>query len=390
MSKKTKLVVVATTPLVVHFFLRNHLNLLSDRHDIVLIVNMNVDVYTPSLNLPVRIESVCIKREISPWYDMLALVRLFFIFRRETPEVVWAVAPKAGLIGMIAAYAAGVKRRLFIFQGEVWASKAGFMRWILKGADRLIASMATHLLAVSHSERKFLTSESVAPHEKINVLGAGSICGVDMMKFKPDHDARFRLREELRIPQHDVVILFVGRLKKDKGIFILADAFRRLAAQNSKVWLCLLGPDEDDVTCRFQDILGEYGDRCRIMGFSQTPELYMAAADFLCLPSFREGFGMVIAEAASAGLPAIGSRIYGISDAIADGKTGLLVKAGDSDELFHAMNQLVNDPGLRIEMGQCARKFVAEHLEAQQVVARYVDYLDNILSGSYVTRSGMN
>lgn len=390
MIEKTKLIVVATTPLGVHFFLKNHLKLLSDQHDILLVLNMSIDVYTPPLDLPIRIESVCIKREISLWYDMLALIQLFFIFRRERPDVVWAVAPKAGLLGMIAAYVAGVKRRLFVFQGEVWASKTGFMRWILKFSDKLIASMATHLLAVSKSESIFLEVEDIAPTGKITVLGAGSICGVDMVRFKPDHDVRFRLREELSIPQKDVLILFVGRLKEDKGIYILADAFRRLAAQESNVWLCVLGPDEDDATSRVQSMLGQYSDRCRMVGFSQTPELYMAAADFLCLPSFREGFGMVISEAASAGLPAIGSRIYGISDAIVDGKTGLLVNAGDSNALFHAMYQLVNNTGLRVEMGQCAREFVSENLEATQVVARYVEYVENLLSHPHVAKSRLH
>ena len=389
MEIKPKLVVVATTPLGVHFFLKQHLKVLSNAHDILLVVNMSSDAYTPPLNLPIRVESLCIQREISPFYDLLALIRLFFIFRREKPDLVWGVAPKAGLLGMVAAWAARVKLRLFVFQGEVWASKTGMIRWILKCADKVTASMSTHLLAVSQSERTFLASESIAPREKITVLGAGSICGVNMSRFKPNANVRLSLRQDLGIPASDVVILFVGRLKEDKGIYILADAFRQLAEKKNNVWLLVLGPDEDNATSRIQYILGKHINRCRIVGFSQTPESYMAASDFLCLPSFREGFGMVISEAASVGLPAIGSRIYGISDAIEDGKTGLLVKAGNTEELFDAIYQLFSDIDLRLSMGQQAWKFVSDHLEVGQVVGKYVEYIEDLIFSSNSSRSGM-
>ena len=71
-----------------------------------------------------------------------------------------------------------------------------------------------------------------------------------------------------------------------------------------------------------------------ILNHIQTcPERFMAAADVFCLPSYREGFGMAIIEAASAGIPSIGTRIYGVTDAIDEGKTGCLYAPRNVDEL---------------------------------------------------------
>jgi glycosyltransferase involved in cell wall biosynthesis len=103
------------------------------------------------------------------------------------------------------------------------------------------------------------------------------------------------------------------------------------------------------------------------VGRSTEPELYMAAADILCLPSYREGFGMSLLEAAAAGVPAVATRIYGITDAVEDNVTGLLVPARDADALAEALERLVTDPVLRARFGVAARER-ARRLFAKEVL----------------------
>lgn len=244
-----------------------------------------------------------IERKIAPWRDLRALVALFRLFERERFDIVISVVPKAGLLGMLAAFLLRVPRRVHIFQGEVWASRRGPMRWLLKRLDGLTARLATHVLAVSESERSFLEQEGVAPVGKLQVLGAGSICGVETSRFQPDAVARARVRAELGIPESAVLCIFLGRLTEDKGVLELAHAFAQSATTHPALWLLLVGPDEEDMQVRLRALVPpEQASRMLIRPFANEPQQMLAAADFLCLPSYREGFGMAILEAAAAGI----------------------------------------------------------------------------------------
>lgn len=374
-----KMCVLAATPLTVHFFLKPHLVALSHHFEVTLACNPKNDAYLPPLDLPVHQIAVGMERKISPLRDLITLFELYRLFRRERFDLVVSVVPKAGLLGMVASALAGVKFRVHIFQGEVWASRRGLMRGLLKAMDRVIAKSATHVLAVSPSERQFLEVQGVARSGQVRVLGSGSISGVDMARFRPDPEARSSLRKERAIPDDAVVCLFLGRLTADKGVFDLVQAFALSGEKNSKLWLVLVGPDEEGVSQLLRSTLkGETARRMLVEGFTHTPERYIAAADFLCLPSYREGFGMVVIEAAAAGIPSVGSRIYGVSDAIVDDETGLLVPPGDATQLAAALTRVAADDALRARLALAGRLRVESEFKQERVVAEYVNYFQGL------------
>jgi glycosyltransferase involved in cell wall biosynthesis len=109
-------------------------------------------------------------------------------------------------------------------------------------------------------------------------------------------------------------------------------------------------------------------------GYTDDPELWLPACDVLCLPSYREGFGTSIIEAAAAGLPAIGSRIYGITDAIDEGVTGLLHHPGDVGELAEKMGILAGDAGLRRSLGGAARDRAHKYFAKEVTTAALLDF----------------
>ena len=86
----------------------------------------------------------------------------------------------------------------------------------------------------------------------------------------------------------------------------------------------------------------------------------MAAADIFCLPSYREGFGSSVIEAAACGIPSVGSNIYGLNDAIIDDITGILVPVKSVKSLQLALQKLINDKKLREQMGFMAKKRAIE------------------------------
>jgi glycosyltransferase involved in cell wall biosynthesis len=302
-----------------------------------------------------RLVQVNIARDIALLRDVRALWQLWQVLRRGRFDVVHSVTPKAGLLAMLAGIAARVPARLHTFVGQVWVTRKGPMRWLLRSLDRLIARCATQALTDSPSQRDFLVQQHVAPAARLRVLAEGSICGVDGARFRPDPQARVDVREELGISDTAPMLLYLGRMHPDKGMLELGQAFARLAARHKNLHLVLVGPEEGGLALLSPSVAA-VADRVHLVGLTAAPERYVAAADLFCLPSYREGFGLSLLEAAAAGVPCVASRIYGITDAVEDEVTGLLVPAHDAAALAQALARMVGDPALRGRMGEAARQ----------------------------------
>ena len=365
-----KLCYVATIPDTVYAFLKDHIAAAAQQWQVTVVTHpLRIELLQ---DFDARVIPLDIRRKVSPLHDLRVLWQLYRLFRRERFDIVHSIMPKTGLLAMLAALFAGVPVRMHTFTGQVWATKRGWKRSALKRFDWLIAACATHVLADSPSQRDFLIAEGVLPPGKGEVIGHGSICGVDARRFHPDVQARETVRAELGVPAAQRILLFLGRLNRDKGILDLAQAFVAIAAQHEDVSLVLVGAEEDVPFASVQQACGAYGDRVHRINFTPVPERYMAAADIFCLPSYREGFGQVIVEAAACGVPTVASRIYGITDAVEEGVTGILFTAGDVAALISALSSLLGDDALRTRMGEAARTRALERFASEQIAAELV------------------
>lgn len=368
---------VVSSPMTARAFLSGHLSALSRSYAIDLAVEAGEAGGLGNIPAHARIVSVPIRRKVAPFADISSLIRLIVLFRRERYKAVSSVTPKAGMLAMLAAALARVPLRIHIFTGQVWATRKGWKRQLLKMADRCMARLATHVLADSPSQRDFMIAEGIAAAGKVRVLGKGSICGVNGARFRPDDGRRAEIWRAQGIPEEAVVFLFLGRLNRDKGVLDLAEAFAALG--NPDAWLLVVGPDEAGMCAAMQARLGPAQARCRFVGFTDRPEDFMAAADVFCLPSYREGFGMVVVEAAAAGIPTVASRIYGITDAVAEGVTGLLHRPGEVMEIVRGMRALADDPARRGELGRAARERALRLYSSETVTAAWVDFYGELL-----------
>lgn len=378
MSRKSVCLITAS-PLTLRAFMRNHLLRLSAQYVVSAVADFTPEDLSDEWLPGVQLVTVPIARPISPRADLRALMALFRYFRAGRFDVVHSVTPKAGLLAMSAARLAGVPHRIHCFTGQVWATRQGLGRSLLKSADKIIAANATHILTDSHSQCAFLEREGVLRKGRAEVLGQGSISGVDLERFHPDDGSRKRIRDELGVPQQACLLLFVGRLNRDKGVLDLAQAFARLARENSDVWLAMVGPDEGGVGAQFENLCGDAMAHVRRIDYTPTPEHYMAAADVFVLPSYREGFGSVVIEAAACGIPAVASRIYGLTDAVEEGVTGLLHPAGDIAALHDNLARLCRDHALRSRMGEMARVRAATDFSMASATAALLAYYEKIL-----------
>lgn len=376
---------VSTVPFFVATQLRHQLSFIAGQGAKVSVVTSNgpelssLGEYNKITCVPIEIP-----RAISPWKDLVALFRLYMFFKRERIDIAHSTTPKAGLLTAVAAYFAGVPIRLHTFTGQPWVNLEKRKALLLRSIDRLIGRLNTVCYADSFSQRQFLIDQKILKARKLMVLGGGSLAGVNLQRFDPKRfSSRHRdaLRERLGIPSNVGVLLFVGRMHADKGIRELLQAFSRMKAQGMRTHLVLIGPLDvgsgmgGSLT---REELTSLADT-HFVGYSNAPEDYMAIADVLCLPSYREGFGTVIIEAAAMGVPAVGSDIYGLSDAVVDGQTGLLVPPRNPVELQKALERLICDQDLRKQMGVAARQRVELKFDANLVSAAITNEYKRLL-----------
>ena len=363
---KPRICFVVSAPETASAFLNPHIAVLAEHYDIDVIANFDASAIPVSdlarhINLP-------IERTIKPLKDLKALLQLRKAFRAGEYASVHSVTPKAGLLAMTAAAAARTPVRIHWFTGQVWATRTGLGRTVLKTADRITARFATEVLIDSPSQRDFVVAEGVVPAAKAVVLGNGSICGVDAERFAPDPAARARLRAEFDVADDTTVLLFVGRINRDKGVLDLARALP-MVQTDSRLCVVLAGSDEQDLIPGISAELESHGIACIYVGHTSTPEKLMAAADIFCMPSYREGFGLSVIEASACALPCVASNIYGLSDAVVDGVTGLLFPAGDAELLASCLERLVPDQELRSEFGAAGRQRVLQDFTQQELTS---------------------
>lgn len=323
-------------------------------------------------------------REASPFADLTALRKLARYLRQERFDLVHSSTPKAGLLVALAGLQARIPIRLHTFTGQPWVELQGPMRWAAMTADRTVGRLDTHLYADSESQRRFLVAQGIVPESRIRVLGDGSIGGVDLRRFNRDTLQRESPvnRPALGIDHHAIVIAFVGRVTRDKGIRELVTAFNRLASERADIHLLLVGPQEPERDPLPPDTQEEIATNRRIhsVGFTENPERYLAVADLFCLPSYREGFGTVAIEAGAMRLPSVVSRVTGLIDAIVEDETGLMVPPKQVDPLVRALGRLIADPDLRSRMGAAARDRAMRSFDADIVNGLVVSEYKRLLS----------
>jgi lipopolysaccharide/colanic/teichoic acid biosynthesis glycosyltransferase len=385
-GNRRRICIVVSDLMTVQAFLQDQIRALTEAYEVTVVANTDDRDALHRLGLSAELVSISIVRPIRWSRDFRALLSLYSLFKQRKFDLIHSITPKAGLLTMAAGRLAGVPTRIHTFTGQVWATASRFTRRLLKLADRITAFCATQVLADSQSQLKFLIDEGVVSVRKSRVLANGSISGVDLSRFCPDAAARQRIRTEASIAEDAPLFLFVGRLNKDKGALDLARAFERLTTQVVDAHVICVGPDEGGMEARMRNICASCVERLHFVGQTRVPEQYMAAADVLCLPSYREGFGTVVIEAAAAGLPAIASRIYGLTDAVQDRVTGRLHRPGNWEELADTMKLLAANRSLREHLGRQAReranKYFAAHTLTEALLAFYSQQLSTEASAS--------
>jgi glycosyltransferase involved in cell wall biosynthesis len=326
------------------------------------------------------VESIALpmRRSIAPLADLISLIRMWWILGDLKPEIVEFSTPKAGLLGMVAASLRGVPRRIYMLRGLKLERSRGFKRWILITAERVACSCAHRVLCNSKSLRAEALALGLAPAAKLLVLGEGSSNGVDVDRFTPGPSA---VREQFSIPHDALVVGFVGRLTRDKGLPELIQAFDRILRAEPATHLLLVGwfdHAEDALGAALRHRILAH-PRIRCTGFVPDTAPFYRAMDLMVLPTWREGFPNAVLEAAATGIPVVTTESTGARDAVVAEVTGLLIPPGFPEAIVESVVKLLRDPERRFRMGRAARAWVTEHYSEERVLGLTADYYLTLL-----------
>lgn len=363
--------------------LRGQPRFLSEHFDVTLITSPSPRLDALRDQEGVDVVPFGMPRQITPRADLGTLARLTRHLRRAAPDLVQTYTPKAGLLGMLAARAAGVPHRVHGIVGMPLMEATGARRRILGLTERTTYAAATHLTCNSVQLRDWVRSHLT--DRPVAVIGSGSINGIDTERWRPgaDPDARRQTRGQLGLGDEHLVFVFVGRLVRDKGTAELVEAFDRLVADHPRARLLLVGHEEPELDPLPPATAARIaaGGGIVTSGFVADVQPLLAASDVFVLPSYREGLPNSLLEAGAVGLPSITTDINGCNEVVVDRQTGLLVPPKSAGALARAMAQLASDPALRATMGASARDSVVRRYDQARFWEELLAYYEEILAG---------
>jgi glycosyltransferase involved in cell wall biosynthesis len=330
----------------------------------------------------ISVHAVELPRRITPRQDLVALLKLYRLFTFLKPAIVHGHTPKGGLLAVIAARLARIPGVVYTIHGLPFTTAQGIKRKLLCWSETMACRLADRVFAVSQANKTDAVAQGFCPKEKIQILGSGSCNGVNAeQRFNPQKLApgtREELRNYYRINPDSLVLGYVGRIVRDKGIAELEEAWQSLRRKFSSLYLLLVGPEEpqDPVPAALISRL-KADPRVIFCGWVGNPLPFYAAMDLLILPTYREGFPVVPLEAAAMKLPVVATHVDGCREAVSDGVTGLLVPPRDSQSLAAAIERLLLDPELRHRLGQAGRQRVLQDFRPEAIwQALYENYLE--------------
>ena len=348
--KKRKILRITTVPISLKILLQDQLKFIHQYFDVVGVASPEKELEDVSQNEGIRTVGLHMSREITPLRDLVSLVKMIRLMLHEKPDIVHTHTPKAGIIGMLAAFICRVPYRLHTVAGLPLMEAKGRKKSLLLFIERLTYACATKVYPNSYGLQKYILDEKLCSFDKLKVIGYGSSNGIDTAYFCKTQkillDAK-KIKQKYSL-KDKFVFCFVGRVVKDKGIDELMSAFDKLTKEFDNIALLVIGKMEselDPISQKSEEIL-ENNESIIYVGFQSDIRSYLAASDCFVLPTYREGFPNVVLQAASMELPSIVTDINGCNEIIHDNINGLIIEPKNSEALYNAMKKFMIDKNL--------------------------------------------
>jgi glycosyltransferase involved in cell wall biosynthesis len=303
---------------------------------------------------------------ISPAGDLKLLLAIYRLIRQTKPDIVHLFTIKPVIYGAVAAKLAGAKKIIstvtglgFVFTRE----KGSWLRLLVETMYRVALLFPETVFFLNPQDRAvFVDSKLVSPSKALLLPGEG----VDCSHFAP-----------VPLPEGEkpYTVLMIARLLKDKGVLEFAGAARLVRQKAPDARFLLLGPvdthnpsalNEQEIAAMQQDGAVE------LLGRTDDVRPFIADADVIALPSYREGLPRVLLEAGAMERPVVAADVEGCRDVVVAGATGLLVPKKDEKALAEAFLELMDNAPLRRAMGKAGRELVLDRFDEKAVCAAII------------------
>jgi glycosyltransferase involved in cell wall biosynthesis len=385
MNHKPKLIRITTVPISLDKLLHNQLKFMQQYYDVTAISSDEAELKRIAQSQGVAYKAIEMSRKITPFKDLISLIKLIVFLYQTKPIIVHTHTPKAGIIGMLAAKIVGVPHRLHTVAGLPLMEATGVKRKVLNFVEKLTYTCATNVYPNSNGLNDFIQEQHFTIPNKLKVIGNGSSNGIDTTYFDISlfsDDQRQKLKTDLNILLDDFVFIFVGRLVSDKGINELVKAFTEINTLNRKTKLLLVGPLETELDPLNAETLKTIEQNQAIIYVGYQPDVrpYFAISNCLVFPSYREGFPNVVMQAGAMNLPVIASNINGCNEIIIQNVNGLLIDVKNPKAIVDAMKKMLNNDMYNTCVYN-SRKMIVERYEQSYIWSQILKEYSKLLGG---------
>ncbi len=385
-----RLLRITTVPISLHLLLQGQLSYMREHGFDVITMSANGKEVGEVAKDGIRHIVIPMTRKITPLHDLGCLWRMVREIKKLRPDIVHTHTPKAGLLGMLAAWICKVPVRMHTVAGLPLMESSGLKRKVLEIAEEVTYACAQRVYPNSIGLKKYIEEHFRLPARKIKVIGKGSSNGIDTSYFyrSPALEILGReIRRKYKIADNDFVFSFVGRIVRDKGIVELIQAFQKVSEVSmrqhpeKKVFLLLVGAFEHDL-----DPLPKYiydyamkDKRIIFAGFQDDIRPWIIASDVFVFPSYREGFPNVVMQSGLLKIPSIVSDINGCNEIVEHDKTGIIVPPKNVNELVKAMEEMMVNEMKRVTIGRAAHDFVCGNFKREIIWEKLKEEYENNL-----------
>ncbi len=371
-------------PYGIRAFMLNNLRYLSDKggYECVIVCNQENPLTEEELGNIKYIPFDARRGNVSPWEVLKCTYKLYKIFKREKFSIIQYSTANISLYSCIAGWLAGVPVRVFCQWGIDYIDHKGFKRYFYKMMEKITCLFSTNVQPDSYANLKFAIDEHLYPLSKGNVIYNGSACGVDLNRFNIEKKQIWKkeISEQYHLPDDKMIFGFVGRLALEKGINELLKAYLDLKENNSI--LMMVGPyyGIEDLDQELY-LKAQNSDNIIFVGPVPDVERFYAAFDYLILPSYREGFGLVVLEAAALGTPTIVSNIKGPTEFVKDNHNGLYFEVKNAASLKSVLKRaLMSGDALCQCLSENAYADVCRDFDSTNFKQKFLEDRDRLLN----------
>ena len=320
----------------------------------------------------IKVKIINFNRDFNVFVHIICFFKLLSYFKKEKFDIICTHTPVPGLLGQIAARAAGIPIVVNTIHGFYFQNKDKWLkRKLFILAEKIAAKCSDLIFFVNREDIKTAKKEKICRPEIIRYFGEG----IDCQRFDPNRFSKefISVKKNALGVGNKKVVGIVARLVKEKGYMDLFFAFKKVLAKFPDTVLLMAGPKEPKKKDAVKlSTIKDHGLEDKVIflgGRTDVDEIYLLM-DVFVLPSYREGLGISLLEASAMEKPVVACNIRGCREAVEDGKTGLLVPLKNPQKLAETIIYLLENPKIAQEMGQRGRVKVLKEFNEQLVFGR--------------------